>query len=334
MRRRTVHAVALVAAASCLTQGAGRPAPRSIEALRKAQVKISLRHVRALDDGASFTARLVSYRSGLLTVHAMVATPKSPPPPRGYPVLVANHGTHPNPPRYGFGADGTDARPGDYYRPIPELYTSRGFMVVAPDYRGHNVSQGVEFARGFLASAYYTEDVLALLAGVPSLEGVDPNALFMWGHSLGAEVTLRAVLATGVIKGASLWSTVGGDIWEQAYYYSRYRDRKSIDGSDVAKSAIATLKQDIAGLGEPYDWAAREPWQHLRHLRTPLILHHAVGDEGAPYGWSERLAKELYVTGHAYVFHSYPGTDHLLQGKSQQQAADRDVQFFRSLMGR
>jgi dipeptidyl aminopeptidase/acylaminoacyl peptidase len=298
MRGLAVHSALFAAATTgLLAQPAGQPAPRSIEDLRARQAKTSLQVVRVLDEGPSFTAQIVSYRSGTLTVHALVATPKSPPPARGFPVLIANHGTHPDPPRYGISESGVDARPGDYYRPVPDLYASRGFIVVMPDYRGHNTSEGVEFARGFLASAYFTEDVLALVDGLSGLRHADLENVFMWGHSLGGEVTLRALLATDRVRGASLWSTVGGDIWEQAYYYSRYKDRETVDGSDVTKTAFDRLRHDIAALGTPYDWQAREPLRYLHLLRTPLILHHAIADAGAKYEWAERLAAQLHLAG-------------------------------------
>lgn len=326
MRGFAVRSIMVAAVTTgLLAQPPGRPAPLSIEALRALKAGATLHVVRPLEEGPSFTAQLVSYRSGTFTVHAIVATPKSSPPARGFPVLVANHGTHPDPPRYGIGASGVDARPGDYYRPIPGLYASRGFIVVMPDYRGHNTSEGVEFARGFLASAYFTEDVLALVNALSGLRHANLDSVFMWGHSLGGEVTLRALVATGRVRGAALWSSVGGEIWDQAYYYSRHKAREAIDGSDVAKPQLDRLEEDIAALGAPYDWQAREPLRHLHLLRTPLILHHAIGDTGASYAWSERLAAQLAAAGLPYVFHSYPGTEHFFQGQAQQGAADRDV---------
>lgn len=325
-------AAATVTVASLLAQPTGKPAPLSIEALRTLKAGATLRVVRPLDEGPSYTAQLVSYRSGPLTLHAMVATPKSRPGPRGFPVLVANHGTHPDPPRYGIGADGVDARPGDYYRPIPDLYARAGFLVVMPDYRGHNTSQGVEDARGFLASAFYSEDVLALLVCLGNIPQADLDNVFMWGHSLGGEVTLRALLATDRVRGASLWSTVGGDIWEQAFYYSRHKNREAVDGADVAKPSLDTLKADISALGSPYDWEAREPLEHLSSLTTPLVLHHAIHDSGAKYEWSERLAQRLAVAGQRYTFYSYPGADHFFSGEQRDLAVARDVAFFRSLM--
>lgn len=322
----------LLALADGSAQTASRPAPLSIEALRAGTVKASLRYVRELDSGPSYTAYLVSYRSAGLLVYAMVAVPKAAPPPRGYPVLVANHGNHPDPPKYGMTANGVDSRPGDYYRPVPELYTKRGFLVVLPDYRGHNASEGVEFTRGFLASGYFTEDVVALLSGLGDIQHADTAHVFMWGHSLGGEVTLRLLLATDSVKGASLWSTVGGDIWDQAYYYSRSRNRDAPDSSTVEKASISDLKQQISGLGSPYDWTAREPLRHLRYLRTPIVMHHSIGDVGAKFEWSEHLARELYMAGLPYLFYTYPGRDHFFPAELREQAADRDVEFFRSLI--
>ena len=313
-------------------QPAKLPPPLSIDALRTAHFTASLHYERPLADGPGFTAYLVSYRSSHLLVYAMVAVPKSPAPPRGFPVLIASHGTHPDPPKYGFTAGGVDSRPGDYYRPIPELYAKRGFLVVLPDFRGHNASEGVPYTKGYLASAYFTEDLLALLSGLRDLEHADLSNVFMWGHSRGAEVTLRALLATDAVRGASLWSTVGGDIWDQAYNYSRYKNREAPDVSAVEKTPISELKRQIAGFDAPYDWEAREPLRYLRYLRTPVILHHSITDPSAKYEWSERLAKELYLAGLHYMFYTYPGSDHFFQAEAREQAADRDAEFFRSLM--
>jgi dipeptidyl aminopeptidase/acylaminoacyl peptidase len=329
MMRAFLGLILLATAASAWS----RSAPLSIDELRKVEYSSALKFERELEGGKSFSAYLVSYHSSGLKVFAYVAVPRSAMPSNGYPVLIANHGTHPNPPRYGFTAAGVDSRPGDYYRAVPELFASQGFLVVMPDYRGHNVSEGGEYARGLLASNYYAQDVLALVSALPTLDRADTKNVFMWGHSLGGEVTLRTLLATDKVKGASLWSSVGGDIWDQAYFYSRRGTAgESYDSSDIPKDAVVQLKADIEALGVPFDWRATEPLRYLGYLHTPLILHHSSQDEGAAYEWSRRLAKELYVAGHRYDFYTYPGTDHFLKGDDMLRAAERDAQFFRGLM--
>ncbi|MDH3578069.1 MAG: alpha/beta fold hydrolase [Gammaproteobacteria bacterium] len=316
----------LMSATAC-----SKPAPKSIDELRDEDRDVSLTLVGEIDGGPGFTAFLYAYVSAGLKVHALVAVPIEPAPENGYPVLIANHGHHPEPPKYGITADGKDWRPGDYYRRIPELFAAQGYLVVMPDFRGHNNSEGFEFTEGMLESSYYTEDVLNLLAGLDSLDGADQDNIFMWGHSMGSEVTLRSLLVTDRIKGASMWSSIGGDIWDQSYYYSRYENSLSRDGSDVPKSVIEDLRKDIARLDGEFDPADVEPLNKLDYLRTPIIIHHSIGDRGAAYKWSERLAKELYVRGLPYEFHSYPGSDHFFQGDMLQQAVERDAGFFRAL---
>jgi len=327
MRRALIAVLlALLSATAC-----SKPAPKSIDELRAENPDVALTLVGEIDGGPGFSAYLYAYDSAGLRVHALVAVPDSLPPGSGYPVVIANHGHHPDPPNYGVTADGKDWRPGDYYRRIPELFVSRGFMVVMPDFRGHNSSEGREFTEGMLESSYYTEDVLNLLGGLRRLDNADQDSLFMWGHSMGGEVTLRCLLATDRIKGASMWSSVGGDIWDQSYYYSRYDDPTAFDSSETPKAVIDRLRGRIAALDGDFDYRGSEPLLHLEHLTTPIILQHAIGDRGAAYRWSERLARELYMRGKKYEFHSYPGEDHFFQGEMLEQAVERDVAFFRSL---
>ena len=325
--------------ASCLaitllatTGVVAKPPPLSIDELRAKTFDTRLEFVRDVEGGNSFDAHLVSYISAGLKVHALIATPREDRPASGFPVLVANHGHHPDPPRYGVTAEGVDWRPGDYYRAIPELYTAMGFLVVMPDYRGHSDSEGLEYTDGMLESLYCTQDVLALVAALDGIADADPHNVFMWGHSMGGEVTLRALLATDVVKGASLWSSVGGDIWDQSFYYSRYQDPLATDGAEHPKEVIDKLRDDIAGLDGPFAWEQGEPLRYLEHLTAPIIIHHAIGDQGAAYVWSARLAKELYLRSHRYEFHTYAGDEHLFTGADLDNAAKRDGVFFRALM--
>ncbi|MCH9696444.1 MAG: alpha/beta fold hydrolase [Gammaproteobacteria bacterium] len=169
----------------------------------------SLSFERPLSAGASFTANLVSYRNDGLKLHAMIAVPRSDAPVDGFPVVIANHGYVPDPREYGITADGNDSRPGDYYRSVPELFASRGFLVVIPDYRGHNSSEGFEQIEGqnMESVELYAADVIALLELLGDIDDVDQGNVFMWSHSMGGAVSMRVLLATKVVKAASFWST-------------------------------------------------------------------------------------------------------------------------------
>lgn len=170
----------------------------------------SLTYERALADGPSYSAYLLSYRSDGLKVHAMVAVPTMATPVNGFPVVIANHGFVPEPQKYGITADGIDSRPGDYYRSVPELYASRGFMVVLPDYRGHNSSEGYEQikAQNRDSVGRYADDVIALLSQLHEIEHADTHRVFMWSHSMGGGVSMRALLETDIVKASSFWATI------------------------------------------------------------------------------------------------------------------------------
>lgn len=329
MRIIVIVMLSLLSAAACSSSdSAPLPPPKSIDELRAEERDVELALVREIDGGDGYNAFLFSYESAGLNVHAMVAVPDAPLPKSGFPALIANHGHHPDPPQYGITTDGRDWRPGDYYRRVPELFAAEGFMVVMPDFRGHNNSEGVEFTEGMLESSYYTEDVLNLLAGIATLPLADPGKIFMWGHSMGGEVTLRTLLATDRVKAASMWSSVGGDIWDQSYYYSRYEDPTAPDSSDTPKTVIERLRGRLAEFDGGFDYSTAEPLLYLDYLQTPIIIQHAVGDRGAAYKWSERLAKELYMRDKEYRFITYTGDEHFLSGEDLELAVERDVAFF------
>ena len=302
--------------------------------MREQEFALTFVFERKLEDGPGFSAYLVSYQSSGLKVHAMIAVPDKPKPEPGYPVLVANHGFHPTPERYGITADDRDSRPGAYYRDVPEIYAREGFLVVMPDYRGHNVSEGYEFTKGFLATNYYTLDVLALLSALSGLDDADLKNVFMWGHSLGGEVALRTLLIDDSIRGASLWSPVGGSLWEQAYHYSWYDSDDDTDNHEKPKARMEEFGRDIDDLGFPYDPDASEPGLFLHLLNTPIVVHHAKDDGSVPYIWSELLATKLELQDKTYTFYSYDSDNHLFKDEVQAIAVARDVKFFRFLINR
>ena len=204
MLRNCLSTVLLIA---CVATASAKPPPKSIEVLRNTDRDVTLTEVGGIEGGDRFSAALYRYESAGLRIHAMVARPDGESPEDGFPVVIFNHGHHPEPKKYGITADGKNHRPGDYYRPIPDLFVARGFLVIVPDFRGHNSSEGFEFTEGMLESAYYTEDVLNLIAGLSDIDGIDLERVFMMGHSMGGEVTLRALLATDKIRAASIWSS-------------------------------------------------------------------------------------------------------------------------------
>ena len=328
--------ICLVSAAQpSLNTSTAFPPPAPVERLREvtaSATKPAL--VRHLEDGQGYKASLVGYRVGGRQLHALVATPVGPVPAGGYPVLLALHGYHPNPSRYGYGQDGLDRRPGDYYRSVPAAYARAGFLVVMPDYRGHSSSEGIEFTSHPLAAAYYAEDVAGLMHGLAALPQADSERVFVWGHSMGGEVALRAVLAWPQVRATSLWSTTGGDAWDQAYHYDRMAAPLAPDDHNKPKPGLDKLRRALAAYGAGDRNELREPLLHLDRLKTPLILHHALEDPSTDHRWSARLARELYLRGLPYEFYTYSGADHFFTEPQRSEVVRRDIAFFEAHLGR
>jgi dienelactone hydrolase len=273
----------------------GGPGPddlTSIASLRRYAATMKnqfrLEYEREALDGVQ--RRVVSFSADGLKQYALVMDPPGQPPEEGWPVLLMNHGYHPDPPNNGRIEDGSTDRPGNYYRGLPLAFAKAGFLVVVPDYRGHNISEGLEYTKMPNAHFWYTRDVIAAFRALESLPGADTREVFMWGHSMGGSITLRALMALGdEVRGASIWSS------------------SPVTGAD-------------------------DPGYALAEIKTPLNIHHSVGDGSTPFSTSQLAYAEMSARGQTVHFHQYPGNDHLFTDGELLQAINEDIAFFQSFM--
>ena len=111
-----------------------------------------------------------------LSQYALLLKPEQGMPLAGWPVIIFNHGFHPEPFMNGRRSiDGISDRPGDYYRQIPQSLAHHGFLVVVPDYRGHNDSAGAEFTLKETSAHWYARDVLGVVKALDSIDNIDKN---------------------------------------------------------------------------------------------------------------------------------------------------------------
>lgn len=309
--------------------------PLSISGLRElaqtGSVEFRLEYERQPLEGIQ--RRVVSFDVDGLRQYALILEPSVTAPTEGWPVLLMNHGHHPDPPQYGRVASGETDRPGDYYRALPMAFARFGFLVVVPDFRGHNDSEGAEFARGQLESNWYSRDSIVTFRAIDSLPQASEKNRFMWGHSMGGAVTLRATLALGNrVRAASIWSSTTTDSHKAALYYSlNYAGIE--DSLTTPKSTLITLKSEITTLPFEYKPDQGDVSRFINELETPINIHHSVLDlKSTPYHWSVELAGELLAANKAYSFYSYAGDRHLFEGENLSIAIQRDVSFFRNLL--
>jgi dipeptidyl aminopeptidase/acylaminoacyl peptidase len=276
----------------------------------------------------SVRRQVMAFRADGLKQSALVLTPPGESPATGWPVLLFYHGFHPDPKNYGRIADGSSSRPGDYYRAITQTFAERGYVVVVPDYRGHNDSEGVAFTRYALADSWYTRDAIAVYFALPSLESINLRQVYMLGHSMGGPITQRTALALGGrIRAASIWSSSGpGGLTRKLL--AQLEQTGGIDDSDVEKPGLNQLRSELRQLDSAATNGSRYILNELHRLQVPLAIHHARHDAGTRAMDSIDLAAELYLAEKPYQLFIYDGTEHLFSGEEFRQAVERDIRWF------
>ncbi|MCG8569701.1 MAG: alpha/beta hydrolase, partial [Spirochaetes bacterium] len=142
-----------------------------------------------LGNKGKYQSYTVSYQVEDLTLYALLNIPLKASAINKLPVIVVNHGYIP---------------PNQYstinsYRLVSSYFANQGFIVLKPDYRGHDRSQ-TNRDLPLIERLHYPIDVLYLLNAVDSIIEADANHLFMYGHSIGGDITLKVLEATDKIK--------------------------------------------------------------------------------------------------------------------------------------
>ena len=254
-----------------------------------------------------FTSYVVSYLSDGLKIFALMNVPKNNKPAQGFPVVIVNHGFI-EPSSYSTTAS---------YKKISDFYANNGFLVLKPDYRGHAKSQG---EAGSLNRILYAVDVLNLISSVWGIQQANPEKIFMYGHSMGGDVTLRVLEVTEKVQAATLWAPVSAPYPENLLYFVRRHRPEMVQ---QIQTAIETTfaKEDLV---------RASPIENTKFLKTPLIIHHGTSDESVPYSWSIDLNKKLNEAKKTHTFYTYNGEDHNFTRGSWSTASSQDIQFFAS----
>jgi len=187
--------------------------------------------------------------------------------------------------------------------------------------------------------------VLNAVASLKTYPDADPNRIGMWGHSMGGQITLRAMVVSGDIKAGVIWA---GVVPPYPDVIARWDFTRNPDfPPEIMESLLATPQssagnwlQNFSGwvdmfttkYGNPDEnpafWATISPNNYLEDLSGPIQLHHSTTDEMVPVAWSETLVEELQAVGNSsYEFYTYPNDNHNIV-VSYGVAMQRTVDFF------
>jgi len=251
---------------------------------------------------------LFSYNSDGLKIYGKMNIPDKKIPDQGFPVVIINHGYIP-PDVYD-----TD----DSYKLVEGHFASAGFLTLKADYRGWNNSEKLE--NSVYNRLGLVRDIKYLLEAVPNISEADEKNVFVYGHSMGGEVTLKLLETTNKnkIKAASLWAPCYESYPEVSLYFIRDEDN-----SQLAKNR----KRKILSYIPRENFSLYSVTNYVNNIEIPLNIHHGTKDKSVPLEWSMNLAEKLKNYGKNYTFYTYED-DHNLANNFFS-VLERDAQFFR-----
>lgn len=247
---------------------------------------------------------VVSYRSDGYKIRALLSVPPGQQPAAGWPVIIFNHGYIP-PKEY-------RTTGGDYQYWIDGL-TRAGYIVIKPDYRGHDQSEGPAVGGNYAPD--YVYDVLTLEQSLGNWPGADPNRVGMVGHSMGGAITLRAVTAKPEsAKASAILAGVVGTAEDMYYHWRRTPPRPT-----PSPGMFGTARRDMAEkYGDPRQnpdfWNSVTPINFVQFIAGPVQIHHAADDGEVPKEFSDHLNTALTNAGKSVQYYQYPGGGHQFTG--------------------
>lgn len=278
----------------------------SIKALKQRNYKPQeIKIEENLGNQGSFHSFIVSYSSDGLKIFSIMSIPNQPQPKGGFPVLIINHG-YINPESYSTTQS---------YKRLADYFSSQGYLVLKPDYRGHDSSEREAQDRSNRIN--YAVDVLNLIHSVENIKQANPKRIYMLGHSMGGEITLRVVEVTDKVKAASLWAPAVTSFPESILYFVK-KHRPQI---------LPQLEKEVKDNFRPEDFPQVGSLENVSLVNTPLIIHHGTDDQSVPYLWSIEFDKKLTQERKDHIFYTYPDDDHNFTGNFLK-VTQRDLEFF------
>lgn len=248
-----------------------------------AHQSIGTNYQRAIDERLKTEARYpelckgiidyqkVSYRSsvGDLDIPAYLFQPLNKRGARGHAALVWVHG-------------GVHGSWGITMFPFVKEAVARGYVVIAPDYRG-SVGYGEAYHQAIDYGGYEVDDTMSAVGFLKTLPHVDPDRLGIMGWSHGGYITLFSVFRDQTpFKAAAAIVPVTNLVFRLSYkgpgYQWDFATQKRIQG-------LPFEKRDI--------YIERSPLYHVDKLKTPLLVHVATNDTDVDFVEDQQIVDAL-----------------------------------------
>jgi dipeptidyl aminopeptidase/acylaminoacyl peptidase len=255
-------------------------------------------------NSSSFTRHLISYPSDGLTITGFADIPKGSGP---FPVVLVLHGY----------VDTVGYQVETYTARYAAAFAEAGYIAIHPNYRNYPPSDAGpnEFRVG------YAIDVLNLIAEVNAqagqpglLQAANPDAVFLWGHSMGGGITLRVITVGADVQGAVVYGSMSGD---ERRNFEHIRDVLS-DGERGNEEL--TVPDAILNQISPNNFYER--------IQVPVSIHHGDIDDVVPLVWSQELCSLLQSLDKDVECFTYHNMPHTFYGDNDELLIRRSIEFF------
>lgn len=210
----------------------------------------------------------------------------------------------------------------DYTTRYADALARAGYIVLHPNLRNYQPSDdGDNLFRVGMAI-----DVLNLIALVKdgagqagSLEMADPEAIGLWGHSMGGGVSTRVMTVSPDVGAVVLYGAMSGD------------DQKNFER---IYSYFSNGQRGLEELAAPQEALQRiSPIFFLDRVQAPVSIHHGKTDGEVPLVWSLdtcRRLRDLDVQVECFTYEDQP---HTFYGDGDALFISRMVEFYDRVLG-
>jgi CubicO group peptidase (beta-lactamase class C family)/alpha-beta hydrolase superfamily lysophospholipase len=201
------------------------------------------------------------------------------------------------------------------FRQIADTLGRRGIAVLRFDDRGYGGSTG---DASTATSADFADDVRAAVAWLRARPDVDPDKVFLLGHSEGGMIAPMVAASDTALAGIVLLAGPSQNGRDIIHYQQRYAiDRDTSLKTDVSRDSAARIAHaTFDSLAQARPWfayfVAHDPIAVARRVRTPALILHGETDRQVTQEQATELGAALRASGNADVtVRVYPGLNHL-----------------------
>jgi dipeptidyl aminopeptidase/acylaminoacyl peptidase len=210
-------------------------------------------------------------------------------------------------------------------RRAASFFARHDFVTLAPDFLGFGRSDP-ESEDILLNRFRRPVTVLELLSSIDDFnssleEGnfpvrINPEKVFIWGHSNGGQVALSVLEITGRSIPTTLWAPVSKPFPQSVLQYASELE----DEGKLVIEAIDEFKKN-------YQPSKFSIVNYLELIRAPLQIHQGTDDFYVDVEDTNKLVKNLNKMYKKVYYYTYEGDDHNLKN-NWEQVVERDLGFF------